>query len=252
MDRGVGHGRRGEYEGGRGPVPRAHPPEPAQHHREVGSEDAPIDVALVDDDVAQRPEERRPVLVTRQEGVVEQVGVGEDVVGVLTDPSPVLGRGVTVVGGGPQPRQGQPVEAVELVVGEGLGRREIERGRAPPVRRERTVHDVGEGGQQIAERLARGGTGREHDVRTRVGGLRRLQLVAPQARQPGLREGRVEGRRHPVGPRRGRGRPGRDPVHVGQPVLASTPREVAEQRLGGGAARLGWNGAGHRRYGTSA
>ncbi len=49
-----GHGRRGEDEGGAGPVQRAHPAQPAQHLRDVGAEDAAVVVALVDDHVAQR------------------------------------------------------------------------------------------------------------------------------------------------------------------------------------------------------
>ena len=266
MDGRVGDRGGGQDEGGVGAVAGADPAQPAQHHREVRTEDAPVDVALVDDDVAQRPEERRPVLVPRQEGVMEQVGVGEDVVRVLPDPPPVVGRGVAVVGGRAQPGQGQPVEPVQLVVGQGLGRRQVQRGRAPPVRRQGTVHDVGERRQQVPQGLARRRPGRQHDVDAGVGRLGRLELVAPEARQPRLGECGVQRGRDPLRPRCRRCLPRGDPVDVGEPLLPSA-RQVRQQRLGGGAGCSSasthrrarrrsreerWNGSGHRRYGTSA
>ena len=93
MAAGVRDGRRGEDERGKGAVPRGDPAQPAQQRRQVRAEDAAVDVALVEDDVAQRPQERRPPLVPGQQGVVHEVGVGEDVLRVVADPAPLLRRG---------------------------------------------------------------------------------------------------------------------------------------------------------------
>ena len=56
----LGHGRRGEHERRVGAVRRTDPAQPAQHVGDVGAEDPAVVVALVDHDVAQRPQERRP------------------------------------------------------------------------------------------------------------------------------------------------------------------------------------------------
>ena len=70
------------------------PPQPSQQRREARAEDAAVDVALVDDDVAQGAQEGRPALVLREQRVVHEVGVGQHELGVLTD-RPTLSCGVS-------------------------------------------------------------------------------------------------------------------------------------------------------------
>ena len=69
-------------------------------------QDPAVGVALVDDDVAQAPQEAGPALVARQQGEVEEVGVGQDDVGVGAHPVS-LGHGrVAVAGTGVHRAQG--------------------------------------------------------------------------------------------------------------------------------------------------
>ena len=96
-------GRRGEHERRLGAVARRHPLQPAQHVGHVRPEHAAVDVALVDHDVAQRAQERRPALVPRQHRAVQQVGVGQHVARVRADPGALLVDGVAVVRRDPQP-----------------------------------------------------------------------------------------------------------------------------------------------------
>ena len=180
-------------------------------------EDAPVVVALVDDDVLEACPERRPPAVPRQHRAVEHVGVGEDVLAEVPRPVPLLAAAVPVVGGHPDV-EAEGLERGELVLGERLGRREVEHARAAlgpgaapgPDRRER--------GQLVGQRLARRGPGGQHDVPAgvrRVGGHR---LVPPRRRDPPGGERGDDVRRGPPGPRLDVRRPGRQQLEVAQPV----------------------------------
>ncbi len=125
----LGHGRGGEHEHGRRAVARAHPPQPAEHRRDVRSEHSPVVVALVDDHVAQPAQVRRPPRVAGEHVAVQHVGVGEDVRRVRAHPLSLLRRGVPVVRRGAQSRQLESLQRPQLVVGESLGRGEVEGGR---------------------------------------------------------------------------------------------------------------------------
>ena len=122
------HGRRGEDERRGRAVAGRDPPQPPEHRRDVRPEHPAVHVALVDDDVLERPQEPRPPLMAGQEGVVEQVGVGEHDVGVVADPAALVGRGVAVVGRGAHAGHGERLDPGELV-----GRRapSSARGRSP-------------------------------------------------------------------------------------------------------------------------
>ena len=85
---------------GIGPVVTTQPTEPAQHVGDVGAEDAPQHVQLVDHDVAQAHQQGIPLGVAGEEASVEHLGIGEHDVGVVADPGLLLGRGVAVVGTG--------------------------------------------------------------------------------------------------------------------------------------------------------
>ena len=233
---GVGHGGGREDEGRLGAVARGDPPQPSQHRRHVRPEDALVDVALVDDDVAQRPQERAPALVPGQQRVVEQVGVGEHEVGVVADPAALVGRGVAVVGRGPHRRQREPVDAAQLVGGERLGGGEVERRGAATVRCARPGDEVAEHRQVVAEALARGRARADDDVPSGVGGLRHLDLVRPRRLDAGGEQGAEERRVDPLRPLAVDGAAGRAPRGRARAVRDGRRRACA----GGPPARVPW------------
>ena len=230
---GLGDGGGGEHERRVGAVRRADPPQPAQHLGDVGAEHAAVVVALVDDDVLQRAEELRPPVVRGQQRAVQHVGVGQDVLGVVARPVALLARAVAVVGREPhvEPQRLQPGQ---LVLGERLGRGEVEdrrrrAGRAAP----RAPRIAASGGQLVGQRLARRRAGRDDDVPSGVGGLGRLGLVAPRG---AAGRGRRTPRARRRAPTSGQGavdrRPRRQHLDVGQPVLAAGHRRRAGRPRG--------------------
>ena len=96
-DRRVGHRRRGQHERRAGAVARTDPSQPAQQQRDVRAEHPAVGVRLVDDDVAQPAQERRPATVPRQDPAVEHVGVGEHPPCRAPHRVPLGVRGVPVV-----------------------------------------------------------------------------------------------------------------------------------------------------------
>ena len=128
-DLGLRDRRGGEHEGRMGAVERRDAPQAPQDLGDVGAEDSAVVVALVDDHVAQRPEEARPARVSREQRAVQHVGVGEDVLPVVAGPLAHLRRRVAVVGRAAevgQPRLAEATQGRQLVLGECLGGREIE------------------------------------------------------------------------------------------------------------------------------
>ena len=160
----VTHGRRGEHERRVRAVARTDPAQAAQQRGQVGPEHAAVDMAFVDHDVAQPPQEGSPAFVTGQQRVVHEVGVGEDQLGVVADPAALLGGGVAVVGRRTDPGDGHRLHRRELVGGQRLGRGEVERRRAPPGRCVGALDEGRQHRQQVAEALARRGAGGDHDV----------------------------------------------------------------------------------------
>ena len=140
---GLGHGGRGQDEGGRGAVAGAEPAQPAYDVGDVGPEDAAVVVALVDHDVLQRAQEPRPPLVARQQRAVEHVGVGQDVLGVVAGPVALLAAAVAVVGGDPDVEP-ERSDRGHLVVGQRLGGREVEDGGPATVVQVALLADRGE------------------------------------------------------------------------------------------------------------
>ena len=186
---GLGDGGRGEHERRPRAVRRADPAQPAEHLGDVRPEDPAVVVALVDHDVAELGQEGAPALVAGQQRAVQHVRVGQHVLRVVARPLALVAAAVAVVGGDPdvEAERGEPGE---LVLGQRLGRREVEGGGAALAARPASGQRRGQRRQLVGERLARGGAGGEDDV---LSGVRRVgchRLVLP-----GL------GRRH------GRGRP---------------------------------------------
>ena len=159
----LGHRGRRQDEGRDGAVGRAHPPQPAQHLRDVGAEHAAVVVALVDDDVVDGREEPGPSVVGGQQRAVQHVGVGQDVLGVVAGPVALLLGAVAVVRRDPDV-EAERADRRALVLGERLRGREVERARAALAARAATGPDRGQRRQQVGERLPRGGAGRQHDV----------------------------------------------------------------------------------------
>ena len=89
-DLGLRDCRRGEHERRVGAVQTGDATEPPDHLGHVGAEHAAVVVALVDDDVAQAPEEPAPPLVPGQQRPVQHVRVREHVLRVVAGPLPLL------------------------------------------------------------------------------------------------------------------------------------------------------------------
>ncbi len=127
---GVCDGRRAEDERRVGPVELADTAQAAEDVREMAPEDTSVGVHLVDDDVLERFEQLHPLGVVGEDGRVQHVRVREHDVAGLAHRAAGVSRGVAVVGKGANVGLqvgNQPVQFVELVLGEGLRREEIER-----------------------------------------------------------------------------------------------------------------------------
>lgn len=188
-DGGLRRSGRGEEEDRIRSVAGAQAAQSAHHLGDVGAEDTPVGVALVDDDEAQGAQEGGPAGVGRKYPAMQHVGVGQDVVGVLAHPLALLDRGVAVVDRGPDGRAERCREFLHrtsLIGGQGLGGGEIQGGRATAVRRLGAVEQGGEQRGEIGERLAgrrAGGDDHGFAVQGMLGGGR---LVRPRVVDPGL------------------------------------------------------------------
>ena len=199
------------------------------------SEDAAIDVALVDDDVLQSAQEARPPGVPGQHRPVQQVRVGQDVRRVRPYPLPLLVRGVPVVGRGPYAGHVQRQHRPQLIGRQCLGRGEVQHRRTSAVPGRQAGTHCGQRREQVGERLARGGPGRDHDRAARVRELGGLDLMRPRC---GDAFGDQTVDQVPVGPRRPGGRPTRSSrylLEVDQSVFASRGRT----QPGGEVGRIG-------------
>ena len=112
-------------------------------------------VDLVDHDVPQRPEPPRRCSVVEQD--LERLGGDEEDVGfVVGVPAALRGRDVAVERGGREPaREAEPLDPVELVVDQGLERREVDTVDAGCALFQGSVHDRDQGGLGLAPRRRR-------------------------------------------------------------------------------------------------
>ena len=152
----------------------AQTPEPTQDVRDVAPEHASQRVQLVDDDVPQSQEERRPPVVRRQDPHVQHLGVREQHVRVRADPGPFVGRGVAVVGGGDEIGDQPLAERAQLVLRKCLGREHEQCGVVCAV--DHRLHDR----QLVTERLAGRGAGRDDDAAPVAERVDRIGLMRPQ------------------------------------------------------------------------
>ena len=155
-------------------------PQPAQDVADVGAEHAAVDVRLVDHDDGEVGEEVRPRRVVGQDPDVQHVGVGEHEVRAPADGQALLALGVAVVDRGAH-LLGQPegVQRAGLVLGERLGRVEVERARLGVRAQDLERREVE--AQRLAARRARG-----DDRRRLPRVLERLRLVAVELVDPGV------------------------------------------------------------------
>ncbi len=151
----------------------ADPAQPSQHVGQMRAEDAAIGVQLVDHDVAQVLEERRPLRVVRKDPGVEHVGVRQDEVRARAHRAPRVLRRVAVVGEHPHLGQlpGERLQLGQLILGERLRRKEVEDARV------RLMHERLERRQVVAERLARRGRRDDDDVLPLRDQIPRARLV---------------------------------------------------------------------------
>ena len=182
----VPDGGAGEAERGIAAVVRAHAPEPTEHVGEVTAEDAARRVQLVDHDVPQPHQERGPPLMEREDALMDHLRVGQHHRGVLAGPGAVVGWGVTVVGDGAQSGDEPAAQRSQLVLGEGLGGEDQQRGVL------RAAHRGVDDRELVAERLARRGAGRDHHVLPRREQVDRRRLVRVELVHPTAREARVD------------------------------------------------------------
>lgn len=128
----------------------------------------------------------------REDPAVQHVGVGEDVVGVLTYPFAFLDGGVAVVDGGTDPvaqRGRELLHRAPLVGGQGLGGGEVEGGRATAVGSLGAVQEGAEDRGEVGQRLAGGGAGRDDDRLAVQSVLRRSRLMGPGMIDSGFLDG---------------------------------------------------------------
>ena len=171
------------------------------------TEDAAVDVRLVDDHVAKVREHVSPAVVIREEPHVDHVRVGQDHVRPLADLQALFGRRVAVVDRGLEPGDLEGRQRAELVLRERLGRVEIERA-ALGLPRQLVEHREVE-----RERLPRRGAGRHQHVLAAMrrhptppaGGRRAVARRPPSGRAGRAR--RAAPRTAPHAPARWRGAP---------------------------------------------
>jgi hypothetical protein len=194
----------------------------------VRAEHPSVDVTLVDHDVLQGSQERSPSWVSGQQRVMNEIGVGQDVLAMVADPAAFVRRGVTVVGCSPQPWDGQSRQARQLVGGQSLGWAQIERSGAPTRWGGRTIDDGGKHRQEVAEALAGRSAGGDDDMGAAMGAVRSFALMGPQCGDTGGAEGGRDGWGDPVGPWRRLFTAGWHLVDVYEPFRAPSAGQTGE------------------------
>ena len=226
----VGDRGRGEQEPRRRPVGRGDPAQAPQHVGHVRPEHAAVDVGLVDDHDGEIGEQVRPRGVVGQDPQVEHVGVGQHHIGPPADlPAGLAGRVAVVDGRAHLPDQPELAQSARLVLGQCLGRVEVEGARL------RVPAEHVERGQVEAQRLARGGP-RGDDRGSGPGRMQGLGLVGVEP----LHSCRVPVPR--AGPDEARG--GRPPGARGwDPRAPRAPGARPRVRRRAGRSRVGSGGS---------
>ena len=182
----VRDGRGGADENRARTVEGANPFQAPDDVGDLAAEQPAIRVKLVDDHEIQAREEAAPPGVMRKQSCVEHVGVGHHDMPALADRGAPPRRRVAVVGVGPQLDRKAVFERAELgqlVLGQGLGRKEVER---PPLRiLEQALKD----GKVVAEGLSAGGGRHDDQVPALPDGAVGVRLVRVEAVDAATGEG---------------------------------------------------------------
>ncbi len=141
---------------------------------DMRAEDAPEHVQLVDDDIAEPPEERGPPRVERKHPDVEHLRIGQHDVRVPAHPRPRRRLGVTVIGRRDESGKRGCRDPPQLVLRECLGGEDQQRRRR--VDAADGLCDRG----LVHERLARRGPGRDHHRVAVPYEVQRLGLMTPE------------------------------------------------------------------------
>ena len=173
-----------EAERRRGAVVLAQSLQAPENVGDLATEDAAQGVELVDHDVAQPHEERRPLLVRREDADVQHFRICQQDVGVLAGPGAVVAVRVAVVGDGAQSGDEPGPQRSKLILRECLGGVDQQCGVAPAGDHRFDDRDL------VAERLARRSAGCDDHARSGAQAIdgRRLMCVQledvprPQAR----------------------------------------------------------------------
>ena len=171
---------RGEEELGQRLPATADAAQPAEDVRDVGAEDPPVHVRLVDDHVAEVVEDVLPaaVGVVREDPDGEHVRVREDDVRFLADSSAKVVRGIAVVDPHGEAAQAKRVQRSGLILGERLRRVEVQRAGV------RVAEELVENGQVERQGLSARRAGRDEDVGACPRHLERFRLVGVQRVDP--------------------------------------------------------------------
>jgi hypothetical protein len=202
----VGAGRRATDKLRRAAVMGAQPSQPPHDQRDVGAEHAPIDVRLIQYDIAQPRQDPLPARMVRQQRAMEQIGVrqndmrpGAQTVARRTRRIAIQGRCRKRRTACCFERRKQTVQRAQLVGGERLGGEEEQR--AGVVIGDRCFN----GRQLIAESLPRCRRRHDADMITGARCIERSRLVGIEARDSACSKRRSERLRQ----RRGRFRKAR-------------------------------------------
>lgn len=219
----LGDGARCADEHRVGAVVPAESPQSPQHRSHVGAEHAAVAVGLVDHHVTQRTQETLPTVVARQHRAVQHVGIGQHERGEVAGEPPFLGLGVAVEGGEPPRLAAELTGPPSLVVGQRLGRCEVQggvgAGRRCPTMHCNVVPDraLGGGGvdrQQVSQRLTRSRRGTDRDVSAFEGRRGGHSLMLPQRGDALFGQRRTRAGGYPRGHLGGEPRTRRPMMHV--------------------------------------
>jgi hypothetical protein len=180
--------------------------EPAQDICDVAAEDPAIRVQFVDDDDPELLEQLEPLRVVRQDRRMEHVRVGHDHLAGTSDRGPDGRRRIPVVGRGGHRqagRSGKLGELGDLILTEGLRGEDVQRPGG------RIVGDRLQGGDRVAQGLARGSRGDDDDIAAGPDRLEGLGLVNVQAFDAAGRKAVADPFVEPVGQGSVRARPRR-------------------------------------------
>ena len=198
----------------------------------MGAEDATVRVRFVQHHVPQLGEESGPVRVVGEQRGVEHVGVGEHQPTLLADGAPLTPGSVAIVharldrSGQLRQRLQQPQDSLELVLGQRLGREQVQ-GRGLRLLKQSFQHR-----QVVAEALAAGRAGGDYGVLPAAQKLNGPDLVRVKSADPSGGKCPLQSRRERRVQLPAARRPRRQLFHVDQlPFVAGQTLQMVQKSL---------------------